>query len=73
MGGDILNTVMLKAKIVLNGETQAKLAKALGIAQSTFTTKLHGKDGSQFTQSEIAAIKKRYDLTPDEVIQIFLN
>ena len=33
--------------------------------------KLNEKDGAEFTQGEIKALKERYNLTPEEVDAIF--
>ena len=68
-----MDTARLKAKIVLNGETQEVLANALGVAIPRVSLKINGKQGAQFTQSEIAIIKNRYNLTPEEVDQIFFS
>ena len=56
---------------VLHGDTQGRLAEALGMAQETLSRKLN--EQGEFSQSEIKAIKNRYHLTPDEVDAIFLK
>lgn len=66
-----MNTAMLKAKMVLHGENATMLAKAMGIYRQTLSQKINGK--TDFTQSEIAAIKQRYHLTQEEIDQIFFN
>lgn len=66
-----MNTNLLKAKIVENGDTQAQLAAALGISASNMNDKINGK--SDFRQNEIAAIRNRYCLTADEVDRIFFD
>ena len=66
-----MNTNMLKAKIVENGDTQAVLAAALGISASNLNDKINGK--ASFRQDEIALIKGRYHLTAVEVDSIFFN
>jgi len=66
-----VNTNLLKAKIVENGDTQAQLAAALGISASNMNDKINGK--SDFRQNEIAAIRNRYCLTADEVDRIFFD
>ena len=70
-GGEQVNTNLLKAKIVENGDTQAQLAAALGISASNMNDKINGK--SDFRQNEIVAIKNRYSLTADDVDRIFFD
>ncbi|MTD37674.1 XRE family transcriptional regulator [Erwinia sp. CPCC 100877] len=63
----------LKSIIVLNGDTQNSLAETIGISPQTLSSKINERQGSEFTQTEIKVIKKRYNLTPEEVDQIFFN
>lgn len=65
-----MNSNELKAEIVRHGETSAILAKYLGVTDATFSNKLNGKN-AEFTQSEIGAIKSRYCLSNDRVVEIF--
>ena len=51
--------------------TQEQLAEYLGISRSTFSAKLNETNGAEFTQGEIAMIKFKYDLSPDEIDAIF--
>ena len=67
-----MNSALLKSYIVKNEDTQAKLAKALGISTSNLNEKINGKTVS-FRQNEIAAIKERYNLTPEEIDAIFYS
>ena len=64
-----MNTKMLKATMVAHGDTQAQLADAIGISASNFNDKINGK--VSFRQSDIAAIKERYNLSADDVDRIF--
>ena len=68
-----MDTAKLKAQMVLHNETQEVLANALGVTTPRVSLKINGKQGAQFTQSEIAIIKNRYNLTPEEVDQIFFS
>lgn len=63
----------LEAVMVLNGDTNGTLAKALGIAPQTLSRKKNGTDGSDFTQTEITLIKQRYRLSSDEIDSIFFT
>ena len=66
-----MDRARFKSVMVLHGDTQRTLAEALEIAELTLSKKLNEKN--EFTQSEIKAIKNRYNLTPDEVDAIFLT
>lgn len=66
-----MNTKMLKAKMVEHGDTQAHLAVAIGISLSSLNDKITGK--VSFRQSDIAAIKKRYSLSAEDVDLIFFD
>lgn len=66
-----MNTNLLKSKMVLHGDTGATLAAALDISRQQFSAKLNETNGAEFTQREIAAIKERYELTSQEIDDIF--
>ena len=65
----MINVCLLRSKIVLHDDTNDELASALGIHRATFYKKLNGN--SEFVASEIIAIKERYNLTVQEVQDIF--
>lgn len=67
-----MNANKLRAKMALFGDTGGTLAEAIGISQQRFSAKLNGKD-AEFTQGEIQTIKDRYNLTAEEVDDIFFN
>lgn len=71
--GEKMNTTLLKSKMVLFGDTNTTLGKALGIAYQTVSAKINNTNGAEFTQGEILKIKNRYELTPKEVDEIFLT
>lgn len=64
---------LLEAKMKIHGDIQSDLAEAIGISLQTFNYKLNGKNGAEFSQSEIQKIKTRYNLTSEEVDEIFFN
>lgn len=68
-----MNPNLMKGIIRANGDTQADLAAALGLSLSRFNAKINETRGAEFTQTEIAAIKGRYNLTPKQVSDIFFN
>jgi hypothetical protein len=55
----------------LHGDNQTDLANALNLSLSSTNTKINGK--SNWTQTEISIIAVRYELTPEEVVEIFFN
>lgn len=61
----------LKYFMGMNGDTQADLAKALGLPQSALSARMNGH--TAFRQDEINEIRKRYDLTADELQHIFFT
>ena len=65
------NTRLLKAKMVLFGDTISTLAAALGINRQNASIKINGK--RDFKQTEIAMITKRYKLSLEEVAAIFFG
>lgn len=69
----VLDAARLKSVIVLNGETSAILAGAIGISPQTLSAKINEKNGSEFTQSEIVKIKERYNLSAEETELIFFK
>lgn len=66
-----MNKNLLKSKMALHGDTSGVLAEYLGITQNTFSLKLNGV--AVFTQPEIQKIKDKYNLTSEEIDQIFFG
>ena len=64
---------LLEAKMKVHGDIQVALAKYIGITVQSFNRKLNGTDGAEFTQGEIKKIIERYNLTPEEVVEIFFS
>lgn len=55
------------------GDTQADLARAIGISRTRLSAKINERDNASFTQPVIATIKQRYQLTSGEIDRIFFN
>ena len=68
--GNLLNKRRLEAEMCLNGDTGNTLAAYLNISRSTFSAKLNENRG-EFTKREIKAIKTKYNLTAEQVDDIF--
>ena len=62
---------LLKSKMALYGDNQVKLAEALNITTNSMCKKLQEKN--EFKRSEIEIIAKRYELTSDEIKEIFFS
>ena len=72
-GGDNLNKAKLESFMKLFHDTGETLSKYLDIARSTFSAKINETNGAEFTQGEIMAIKRRYNLSPQDLIDIFFT
>ena len=58
--------------MVLNGDTNKTLAEHLGISERSLSDKIN-ENNTEFKQSEISTIKKRYSLTDEQTSAIFFN
>jgi len=67
-----MNKTLLRSIMVLFGDTNKTLADYLGISEKSVNDKINER-GTEFKKSEIAAIKKRYSLTDEQVILIFFS
>jgi hypothetical protein len=66
-----MNKNKFKSKMKLFGDTNASLANAISVSAQRLSAKINETGGAEFTQSEIDKIRIRYDLTPNEVNDIF--
>lgn len=66
-----MNTAGIKAAIAKNGETQEKLAKALGLTPAALSKRVNGH--MLFNMREVNRIRKRYKLSPEETVEIFFD
>lgn len=67
-----MNKKLLRSVMVEHGDTQATLADALGISLQALNSKINER-GREFWQTEIDLIRKRYQLTPEQVTAIFFS
>lgn len=65
-----MNSVLFRSIMVLNQDTNKKLAEFLNCSEQTVCNKIN-ENGTEFRQGEIAMIKKRYNLTAEQVTAIF--
>lgn len=73
-----MNPDYLKMVMRRNNDNLNDLASALNICRQSLYMKMRyidaGKERKQeFTQSEIRTMAKRYNLTPDEIVNIFFR
>lgn len=68
-----MNKLKLESIMRLHGDTGTTLSKYLGMARSTFSAKINETNGAEFSQNEIAKIKKKYNLNAAEIEEIFFN
>lgn len=66
-----MNKNKLVSKMKWFGDRNEDLAAAIGISQQRFSAKLNQTGGAEFTMSEIRVIKIRYNLTSQEIDEIF--
>ena len=67
-----MNKALLRSVMVLHGDTNKTLAEYLGISEKSVNDKIN-ENNTEFKQSEIAAIKKRYLLDDEQTSKIFFN
>ena len=67
----MLQKNLLESHMKAYSDNGATLAAALGIARSTLSAKLNEYNGAEFTNSEMALIKERYSLSPEQIDRIF--
>lgn len=66
-----MNKKKLVGLMYENGDTQKTLAKSIKCSLQQFNAKINERGGAEFTQSEIQAIKDRYELTGADIEAIF--
>lgn len=72
-GGLKLNKNLLESVMKLHGDTGGMLAEHLHIARSTFSAKINETNGAEFTQNEIRIIKEKYNLSAEQIDNIFFD
>ena len=68
-----MNKRLLRAEMLLHGDTNKSLADYLGIAESTLSNKINESRGAEFSQNEMNGIRKRYSLSNEKFINLFFN
>ena len=65
-----MNKALLRSIMVLHGDKNKDLADFLGISEQILSKKIN-ENGTEFKQGEIKQIKARYNLSADQVDNIF--
>ena len=66
-----MDAVLFKYFMGKHGDTLQTLADALQIHKTTLSGKINGRD--EFKQGEINVIVNRYNLSPDETMNVFFS
>lgn len=66
-----MNKNRLVSVMKLHGDTQENLAKELKLSLSRINAKINSTNGAEFTMGEMQKIRALYQLTADEVMEIF--
>ncbi len=66
-----MNKRLFESKMKIYGDTNATLAKAIGISPQRLSAKKNGTNNADFNRLEIDKIKQRYSLTIEEINSIF--
>ena len=69
-GGDRMKKELLRSIMVLHGDTNKDLADYLGITEQSVSNKIN-ENGTEFKLGEIRRMRVRYNLTSEQVDQIF--
>jgi predicted transcriptional regulator len=67
-----MNKEKLRSVMALHGDTNKDIAELLEISEQSVSAKIN-ENNTEFKQGEIAKIKGKYNLTPEEVDEIFFN
>lgn len=65
-----MNKALFRSFMALHGDTNRTLAKFLDKSEQTVCNKIN-ENGTEFTQGEIASISERYNLTAEQIKDIF--
>ena len=67
-----MNSKLLRSLMALHGDTNASLARFLGITEQSVCNKIN-ENGTEFKLNEITKIKVKYDLDADMVDRVFFD
>lgn len=67
-----MDKAKLRSIMALHGDTFRDLANLLGISEQSVSNKMNEKR-TEFKQGEISKIQAHYNLTAEEVVEIFFS
>lgn len=67
-----MDKALLRSIMVLHGDTNKTLAEYLGISERSVSDKIN-ENGTEFKQCEISMIIERYNLTAQQIKDVFFN
>ena len=67
-----MNKTKLRSVMVFHGDTNKDLAEYLGISEQSVSNKIN-ENGTEFKQGEIALIRTKYNLSAEQVEDIFFG
>ena len=68
-----MNKNLLRSIMALHGDSDTTLAEYLLISRSRFSAKINETGGAEFNKGEITKIKQKYNLTAEQVDEIFFS
>jgi len=66
-----MNKPLFNSYLAKRSDTQAALATAMGLSLSRLNAKINEANGASFTQTEMAFVIERYNLSGDEACEVF--
>lgn len=66
-----MNKNLLRSIMALHGDNDTSLANYLLLSRSRFSAKINETNGAEFSKREITRIRDKYNLTDEQVMQIF--
>ena len=66
-----MNGNILRGKFREKNMTQADVAAKIGISLSRFNAKLNEAGGAEFTLGEVLALKRLFDISAEQMDEIF--
>lgn len=67
-----MNIALFRYYAETNGDKMRDIAKSLNKSIATVSNNLNGRKG-EFSRADISKLKKRWQLTPEQVDEIFFN
>lgn len=68
-----MNKNLLRSIMALHGDNDTSLANYLLLSRSRFSAKINETNGAEFSKREITRIRDKYNLTDEQVMQIFFT